>query len=68
MLDERQRQIGRAIARRRFEAAAELDEAETLQIEPELAPRGGFIDWPVLVMFALVLVTAAGTAYVAVNG
>lgn len=66
-LDGRQRQFARAIDRRRFEMAAELDEAETLQPQDELAPKRGF-DWPVVLMFGLVLVTAAGTAYVAVHG
>jgi hypothetical protein len=56
------------MGRRRFERAAELDEAETLQPQEELAPKGGLIDWPVLLMGALVLVTAAGTAYVVAYG
>jgi hypothetical protein len=66
-LDERQRQVARALARRRFEAAAELDEAETLQPQGELAPEGGF-DWPVVLMLGLVLIVAAGTGYVAAYG
>jgi hypothetical protein len=66
-MDGRQEQFARAIARRRFEQAAELDEAETLQVEPELAPGGGF-DWPPVLMVTLLLVVAIGTGYVAVHG
>jgi hypothetical protein len=60
-LDAKQRQMARALGRRRFEQAAELDEAETLQIEPELAPTGGY-DWPPILMVALLLAVISGTA------
>jgi hypothetical protein len=77
MLDGKQRQVARALARRRFEAAAELDEAAELQIarhpnerfepEPELAPGCG-LEWPAWLMIALVLIVMAGTGYVLVHG
>lgn len=53
------------------EAYARLvrDEGEALReaLDRHEPASPGF-DWPVLLIFALVLVTAAGTAYVAVNG
>jgi hypothetical protein len=66
-MDGRQEQFARAMARRRFERAAELDEAETLQPQVELAPGGG-LDWPPIVMLSLVLVVVVGCGYIVLHG